>query len=152
SLIFGIGTQSNNSLGGAMVFTTNAAGNLTTTLHSNSYSGFLDSGSNAYFFLSSSASGISACSTQESGFYCPSSPVNLSATNRGSNGKSNAVNFTIDNAATLFANSSDNVFPNLGGPSPGVFDWGLPFFFGRNVFTAIEGRNTQAGTGPYWAY
>jgi len=28
----------------------------------------------------------------------------------------------------------------------------LPFFFGRNVFTAIEGRNTPAGPGPYWAF
>jgi len=46
----------------------------------------------------------------------------------------------------------DSVFPNLGGPSAGNFDWGLPFFFGRNVFTAIETRNTPAGTGPFWAY
>jgi hypothetical protein len=152
SLIFGIGTQSNNALGSAQVFTVNSAGNLTTTFHSNSYPGFLDSGSNAYFFLSSASSGIPACSSQASGFYCPSSPMNLSATNRGSNGTSNTVNFTIDNAVTLFANSSDNVFPTLGGPNAGTFDWGLPFFFGRNVFTAIESRNTPGGTGPYWAY
>jgi len=32
------------------------------------------------------------------------------------------------------------------------FDWGLPFFFGRNVFTAIEGQSTPAGPGPYWAF
>jgi len=152
SLIFGIGTQSNNTLGSAKVFTVNGAGNLTATFHSNSYPSFLDSGSNAYFFLSSSASGIPACSTQASGFYCPSSPVNVSATNRGANGTNNAVNFTIDNAATLFANSGENVLPSLGGPNAGSFDWGLPFFFGRNVFTAIETRNTPVGTGPYWAY
>jgi hypothetical protein len=152
SLIFGIGTQSNNGLGTAEVFRPNHSGNLTTTFHSASYPGFLDSGSNAYFFLTSSASGIPPCSSSEHGFYCPSSPDNLSALNRGSNGTSNTVSFTIDSAATLFANGGDNVFPNLGGPSAGNFDWGLPFFLGRNVFTAIETRNTPAGTGPYWAY
>jgi hypothetical protein len=26
------------------------------------------------------------------------------------------------------------------------------FFFGRNVFIAIEGQNTPGGTGPYTAY
>jgi len=40
----------------------------------------------------------------------------------------------------------------LGGPNPGTFDWGLPFFYGLNVYTAIEGQNTPAGTGPYVAY
>jgi len=30
------------------------------------------------------------------------------------------------------------------------FDWGMPFFYGRNVFTSIEGSSaTQA---PYWAF
>ena len=32
------------------------------------------------------------------------------------------------------------------------FDWGLPFFFGRPTFIAIEGQSTTGGTGPYWAY
>jgi hypothetical protein len=32
------------------------------------------------------------------------------------------------------------------------FDWGLPFFFGRTVFTAIEGMSTPGGTGPYFAF
>jgi hypothetical protein len=33
-----------------------------------------------------------------------------------------------------------------------TFDFGLPFFYGRNVFTAIEGKNTAGGLGPYFAY
>jgi hypothetical protein len=33
-----------------------------------------------------------------------------------------------------------------------VFDWGLPFFFGRKVFTAIDSRATPAGIGPYYAF
>ena len=34
----------------------------------------------------------------------------------------------------------------------GGFDFGLPFFMGRHVFTAIEGQSTSAGNGPYMAY
>jgi hypothetical protein len=78
--------------------------------------------------------------------------VNLTATNIGANNASTVVNFTIDSASTLFSNTSDNVFPTLGGPNPGAFDWGLPFFFGRKVYTAIEGASTPGGPGPYWAY
>jgi hypothetical protein len=40
----------------------------------------------------------------------------------------------------------------LGGTFSGGFDWGLPFFFGRNVFVAIQGQSTPGGTAPYWAY
>jgi len=35
---------------------------------------------------------------------------------------------------------------------PNSFDFGLPFFFGRNVYTAIEGRSAGAVSGPFFAY
>ena len=155
SLIFGIGTQSNNSLGSAQVLTLDpSTGNFSTKFNGTTYSkaGFIDSGSNAYFFLDSTTTGIPDCPSSLPGFYCPSSPANLTATNIGANNTSTVVNFTIDNASTLFSNTTDNVFPTLGGPNPGTFDWGLPFFFGRKVYTAIEGANTPGGPGPYWAY
>jgi len=155
SLIFGIGTQSNNSLGSAQVLTLDpSTGNFSTKFNGTTYSkaGFIDSGSNAYFFLDSSTTGIPDCPSSLPGFYCPSSPANLTATNIGANNTSTVVNFTIDNASTLFSNTTDNVFPTLGGPNPGTFDWGLPFFLGRKVYTAIEGANTPGGLGPYWAY
>jgi len=152
SLVFGIGTQSNNSLGGAKVFKLDNFGNFTTTYKSKAYPGFLDTGSNAYFFLDSATTGITDCPSQENGFYCPSSPASVSATNTGANSTSSNVSFTVDNAATLFANATDSVFPTLAGPNAGAFDWGLPFFFGRNVFTAIETKSTPGGTGPFWAY
>ena len=54
-------------------------------------------------------------------------------------------------AATLL-NSPNSAFINLGGPNPGSFDLGLPFFFGRQVFVGIEGQSTPGGVGPLWAY
>ena len=57
-------------------------------------------------------------------------------------------------------NTSMLAFGNLGGPNAGMpslhipasFDWGLSFFYGRSVYTAIEGAITPGGTGPYFAY
>jgi hypothetical protein len=72
----------------------------------------------------------------------------------GANGTSGAVSFSVANADDLFnANPTATVFVNLAGPnSLAGFDWGLPFFFGRNVYTAIESKSTPGGTGPYWAF
>lgn len=153
SMIFGIGTQSNNSLGSATVFALNQSGNIATVFKGKSYgTSFIDSGSNGYFFLDSSTTGIPLCASPNTGFYCPTATQNLSATVQGSNGASNTVNFSIANADSLFMNASDFVFPDLGGPNANTFDWGLPFFYGRNVFTAIELQNTPAGPGPYYAF
>jgi Protein of unknown function (DUF3443) len=151
SMIFGIGTRANNVLGNTQVYTTDDLGNFTTVYNGNSYSNsFIDSGSNAIFFLSPGVSGIPECSS-EPDFYCPANTLSLSAENVGANDASGMVSFNIANADQLFS-TSNAAFNNLGGPSRGVFDWGLPFFFGRNIFVAIEGQDTPAGTGPYWAY
>ncbi len=156
SLVFGIGTQSNNALGGVTVYAVPDF-EFTTSYNGQSYPGsFLDSGSNGYFFLDSSLTGLTDCGVNSGaeGFYCSSG--NFSATNQASNGASGAVSFSIANAQTLFGNSSDFAFSDLGGASasspPYYFDWGFPFFFGRNVFVAIAGANTTGGAGPYWAY
>ena len=150
SLVFGIGTQSNNALGGASIFPLDANGNFSTSYKGQTYPAFVDSGSNAYFFLDSNTTGIPTC-TSNSGFYCPTSTANLSATT-SSGSVSATTNFSVANADTLFANAADAVFNTLGGPNTGMFDWGLPFFFGRNVYTAIESKTTPGGIGPYWAY
>jgi Protein of unknown function (DUF3443) len=150
SLVFGIGTQSNNGLGSAQVFAINDNGNFSTTYNGQSYPAFIDSGSNAYYFLDSATTGLPTCGDNP-GFYCPSSTTTVSAT-PFSGSASAAIRFSVSNADALFSNSTDAVFASLAGPNPGTFDWGLPFFFGRNVFTAIDGRSTPAGTGPYWAF
>ena len=151
SMIFGIGTQTNNAIGSAQIFRPDNNGNLKTNFKGTTFEGFLDSGSNAYFFLTSSGVGMPDCPSPETGFYCPSSPVSLSATNTSGSGSgaSSTINFTIGNADQLFQGSANAAFPTLGGPNPSTFDWGLPFFFGRHVFVAYQ---SPAGNGPYWAY
>jgi hypothetical protein len=152
SMVFGIGTQSNNGLGAATVLTADAQGNITTVYHGQSYAAsFIDSGSNAYFFLDTATTGFPGC-TQNPDFYCPSIPQTLSATNQGQNGKSSAVTFNVATADTLLSNVNNFAFNNIAGPNSGAFDFGLPFFFGRNVYTAIELQSTPAGPGPYFAY
>jgi hypothetical protein len=43
-------------------------------------------------------------------------------------------------------------FPSSGTSSVPDFLWGLPFFFGRTVYTAIENKDTPGGQGPYVAF
>jgi len=154
SLVFGIGTQSNNALGGATVLTLDANANFTTMFRGNSFPGsFVDSGSNGIFFLGSSTTGLPVC--PDNPFYCPTSIQNFTAINQGTNGHSTTINFSVANADGLLSSSNPNfLLPDLAAPStpPNFFDWGLPFFYGRNVFVAIEGKNTPGGVGPYTAY
>ncbi len=176
SLIFGIGTQSNNGLGlAANIYPVpdegNDAGNIITTYNGNSYpTSFLDSGSNGLYFLDNSLTGIALCgsSGNNSFYYCPSnSPDSITVSNQGQDsngdplGPSVQATFTVENALNLF-NSGNAAFSTLGGPffsgcgtgsNPAcAFDFGLPFFYGKNVFTAIDNASTPGGTGPFFAY
>jgi len=155
SLVFGIGTQANNGIGSATVIGVDSGtANFTTVYRGASYdASFIDSGSNAFFFVDA---GTPVCTDPAAaGFYCPPTTRNLAATIQGRNGKSAAVSFGLANASALVtSNPGFAVFGNLGAPELGAttFDWGLPFFFGRNVFVAIDGANTPAGPGPYVAF
>jgi len=151
SLVFGIGTQTDNSLIGVQVYTTDANGNFSVTFNGSTYPGsFLDTGSNAFFFLNATSLGVPTCPVNTS-FYCPASTVNYSAITTGTNGAQNTIAFSIANANALF-NTGNNVFNDVGGPNVGGFDLGLPFFFGRTVYVAIEGANAGGVTGPYYAF
>jgi hypothetical protein len=149
SLVFGIGTESNNALGSATIYSANGQGNFTTVFNGTTYpeESFIDSGSNGYFFPDAS---IAQCgnNSEAPGFYCPSTTENLSASNQGANGTSGTVDFSVANALTLF-NSDDNAFSQLGGTYTGAFDWGLPFFFGQDVYVGIQNSTYADG---YWAY
>jgi hypothetical protein len=143
SLVLGVGTQTNNRLGDASVFTADAAGYFTTTYRGVTYrNSFLDSGSNGLFFNDD----IPECGD----FYCPNaSPLRLSAINRGaSGGGAGVVDFFIDSVRQIRA---DAAAAHIGGTNsiPDSFDWGMPFFYGRSVFVGFAAPD---GPGPFWAY
>jgi hypothetical protein len=158
TLTFGIGTQSDNALVSASVIPTDAYGYVTATYKGTSLpNSFIDSGSNYYYFVDNA---ITAC-TQSGydGFYCPGSPLSLGPTLPGSAGTVSAA-FTLYNAysqplATSNAVPGIGANPNTEGfsnPVNNSFDFGLPFFFGRTVYTAIAGRKAGTANGPYFAF
>ncbi len=66
SMIFGIGTQSDNALGGAQAQGADSEGNFTTTFNGTPYPGsYIDSGSSGYFFLDSTTTGLPNCASQQ---------------------------------------------------------------------------------------
>lgn len=159
SLIFGIGTQANNGMGSATVFPLDDSGDLDTVYNNTRQLGYLDTGSNGLFFGTPTGS-LPEC-TNVSGFYCPTLGKNLSASIQGvgTGAPTRTINFTILNAETLFSDPNNFVFDNVGGPNPPansgdtpVFVWGLPFFFGRNVYYSIDGQTTPQGTGLFVAF
>jgi hypothetical protein len=162
SLIFGIDTQTNNASGNQTVLNVDTIyGDFTTTFNGQTLAqSFLDSGTNGLYFNDSS---ITACPVPTDpaapsffGFYCPASTQTFNATLTGVNNTAKTVTFSVGNAQTLATdNPTFTVFPTLAGTystSPDSFDWGLPFFYGRRVATAIENRATSVGTGPYVAF
>jgi hypothetical protein len=154
TLTFGIGTQSNNGLGNATVIPVDPqTATVVTVYNARTYSiSFFDSGSSALFF---GASEFPLCRGVAAGTYCPATTQTLTAAVRGTSGPSSTVTFSVANADALFsANPTFFAFNNFAAPGfvSNSFDWGLPFFYGRRVYTAFEGRTTPGGSGPYVAY
>jgi len=154
ALVFGIGTQGNNSLGSATVLTTDTSfGFITVNYKNTSYAhSFIDSGSNLYYFNDAT---LTTCTLSSQSFFCPTTQQSLTATNIGASNTQSTVTFKVANANSEFNNNpSFEAFGNVAAPSSDTqsFDFGMPFFYGRFVFTAVEGKNTSGGMGPYFAY
>jgi hypothetical protein len=115
---------------------------------------YIDSGSNGIFFDDASLPRTcAAAGGSVSPWYCPPQVVRRTATLLDAAGGSADVDFSIGNADILFSTSNLG-FANLGGSAgqePGAFVWGLPFFFGRAVYTAVWGQDL-ALQGPWWAF
>jgi hypothetical protein len=161
SLIFGIGTQMNNGLGLATIIDVDpTSGVFTTTFVGTAFpESVIDAGSNIYLLPTAviDTVGITRCTgALQSGFFlCPATPVTLSVTNQGTNPATASTSLIVGDAATLFGQTQMTAFNNLAAENRHTaagFDWGLPFFFGRTVFVAIETMSTPGGTGPYVAY
>ncbi len=161
SLVLGINTQSNNTFGSASVATASTDfAYVQATYNGTVYdNGALDSGSNAVYFTDNS---ITKC-TVAVGLYCPNATLNLTATLKGTNNTTLHAPFSVTNVETaLQSNQSAAVIPNIGGQIPDSgggststsiqFDLGLPFFYGRNVFTGMEGHAAGGYTGPFYGF
>ena len=170
SLVFGIGTESNNALGsatqlpmcpapspapppaGCTLGNNVLSGTITASLNGTTYpESYIDSGSNANFFPATSNS----CLSPNQGFLCPTSTISESAVLTGTDMTTAAADFSVANANTLFSNNNGmNVaFSNLAGSNysstlpNNTLDLGLSFFYGHNVFTGFENNPS-----PYFAY
>ena len=166
TIYFGIGTQANNALGSASVLQTtpstsdSGAGLVTATYNGQGLpDSFIDSGSNLYLFVDDN---LPLCTGADfTGYYCPASSQQINPTIYGMNGGNISASFTLNNAQTLLSTMGVSVLPGVGAnPTaegllnayPSSFDFGLPFFYGRKIYTAIEGRTAGGVVGPYFAY
>lgn len=166
-LIFGLNTAPNNTVpAGAtqVVLGTNTQNldsylNVTTLYNGNTYrSSYLDTGTNGLFFADSS---IARCTGAT--WYCPRSTLNVSAViSDGDNPALNpvGVSFQIGNAEALFS-TNNTAFQDAAGappvsanPKPGAaltFAWGMPFFYGRQVYLSIW-QQAGAVNAPWYAW
>lgn len=163
TVTFGIDTQPDNTLGSANVLplTTSTSrfgpGNLTATYNGKTLTqSFLDTGSNEYYFIDSA---LTACTGSYKAFYCPPAPASLSPLLTATNANTASGAFILYNPNGVFGTST--VAPGLGVnptlvtpplPFSNSFDFGVPFFFGKTVYTAIEGTSAGSVPGPFVAW
>lgn len=159
TLTFGVDTQSNNVSGNSHTVQVDASASFTTTFEGQTYTGsYFDSGSNAIFF-NPPTNNINLCAGNEIGFYCPADALNLTAQLSDSTDSTAAatINFNIANTQNLL-NEGSYAFNNLAGKTISTsgqgttFDWGIPFFYGRDVYIVFEGSQTTKGAGPYFGF
>lgn len=171
-LILGIGTQANNQPADVTVYGADEAANFTTVFADYSATpimSFIDSGSSVLFFPPpTDASLLPDCNSAlggshgsgYAGFYCPSVTRDLEATNMSADSSiSGSSSFQISNGFQLLS-SGKKVLGTIADSSnvgqSAVFDWGLPFFYGRDVYVGFDGVDKTIGSktynGPLWAY
>ncbi|WP_322029134.1 DUF3443 family protein [Paraburkholderia sp. J76] len=151
SLVFGIGTQTNNTFNATSVLGYDANQFISTRYNGQVLpESYIDSGSNGLYFPDST---LTQCAGG-TGWYCPAATQALTATAFGNAGATTPVNlsFTVANENAL-ASTHASAFSNLAGSGArATFDWGLPFFFGRHVYFAIANRTAPGGAAPYVAF
>lgn len=151
-LVFGVNTQQNNMLpANATVIALDKYGTFATQYKGRVFNrSAIDSGTAAYAFPDKSIP------ASDDGLYTPVSALNLNATVEANNGTGApmAMPFSIDNADTLMA-SGNSSFNNVGqyfSDIDNMFLWGLPFFYGRDVYNVISNARVANLTGPFVAF
>jgi hypothetical protein len=155
SLVFGLGTQSDNALptSNLTVLGTDASGDFTANFNgAAALPSWIDSGANDYEFADSS---IATCPGPAFvGYYCPATaPLPLSAINTGvgTYNASSTVQFAVADPNSFLAGAA--AFTGLaGGGGSSNFVWGMPYFYGRKIYVGIDQRTAGVYTGPYFAY
>lgn len=161
-LVFGIETPSgNNRLVGATMYPINTDPASPDYLYvglqvagRNYPQSFIDTGANAMFFDDPALSqACTVSSGQHGGWYCPASTWRQTATITGSNGATGTFNLAVTSADALF-NTGAAAFATLAGSAgqaTETFALGMPFFYGRTVFTSIWFQ-ALSPNGPWYAF
>ncbi|CAB3804809.1 hypothetical protein LMG28614_06084 [Paraburkholderia ultramafica] len=154
-LVFGVNTQQNNAMpANPTVFAVDKYGTFTTQYQGQVFNrSAIDSGTNSYAFADNAIP-----SDPNSLWYVPTSTLQLTATMEATNGSGTPVQmpFSVGNAYSLMATPNaalDNVGSYFAGTANNrMFLWGLPFFYGRSVYTVIGPARIGQRTGPFVAF
>ncbi|MEX3944040.1 DUF3443 domain-containing protein [Paraburkholderia sp. BR10937] len=151
TLVFGIGTQSNNAMTASQSYNTDSWGRLSSTFNGRTLQTFLDSGSNAIFFVDSA---LPQCGGNLGTFYCPTSTQSFSAALVSNNGATTGTaTFNVANANALLGSGANYAANNLAGQfgSATALDLGLSFFYGRYVYYGMD-MSASGGKAPFVAF
>jgi hypothetical protein len=142
ALVLGIGTQANNQIGTAQAISADKRGLLSASYKGRTVPVFPDTGANGLFLPDND---LPTCGD----FFCPAQPVTVTASMQASTSAQRAVDLSLESISGLPAGT---VAASIGGKDPAMLTLGLPFFFGRTVFVALQDADTPAGRGPYLGF
>lgn len=149
-MIFGIGTQTNNTPVSATAIRTFSDGSHYTLFNGTKIGGFLDSGSNN---LNLPTGAFTTCTNSST--FCPATSTDLSSAIIDKSSSSQiAFTYSVANAQTL-NQTGNKVFDNRASDSGATNSiiWGFPFFIGNTVYFGFEGKTVSTlGTGPLLAF
>ena len=144
-LTFGTGTGS-----GLTQLNTNSSATITASYNKQTLKAFFDTGSNGWFIDNPNIPTCTSSSLQ--GFFCGTAPTQSAILTGTTTGSSVTLNFSIENAQTLF-NTGNQDFSSLGGPMSGFFDAGFPaFLYGYTIGVGWDPATVNTTDEGYFLY
>jgi hypothetical protein len=159
SLIFGVGTQANNTPPKGVVAIANDSGGEFNLKVPNSKisTAYIDSGT-WDLVVNDSALAICSSSSAGAGFYCPpkNTAIALGISSYNKSAAAFSLSYTVGNATTLFNNNygDDVAYNDITEPASsssaltGDYAMGLSTFFGRSMYFVFTGKKSTLGSGP----